>query len=119
MGAHAMQQPRDMHMAQKESSGMGMAFVLGAAIGAISGLLFAPKSGRETRDDIKHKSDDMNTMAHERIEQAKSKAHDLTDKFKSKADESMDRADDLEIQGKEAMDRLDTRASSTTRNSKL
>lgn len=32
---------------------MGLMFVSGVVIGAVAGLLFAPKSGRETREDIK------------------------------------------------------------------
>ncbi|MCY0881785.1 MAG: YtxH domain-containing protein [Firmicutes bacterium] len=32
--------------------------IIGAAIGAIAGLLLAPKSGEETRDIIKHRTQD-------------------------------------------------------------
>lgn len=106
MGAHAMQHG-DMSQAGKAGSGMGMAFMIGAAIGAVSGLLFAPKSGREMRDDIKHKTDDMNHMAHDRIEQVRGKAHQFTDRMKSKTDQSMDKTDDLQQQGEEALRKLE------------
>ena len=40
-------------MAKKSNAGK---FVLGAAVGAALGLLFAPKSGKETRRAIKEKA---------------------------------------------------------------
>lgn len=118
MGAHAMQH-RNMDTAAKAGSGMGMAFMMGAAIGAISGLLFAPKSGREMRDDIKHKTDDMNSKAHDHIEKARSKAHQVTDKMKKKTDNSVDRADDLQAQGEEALQRLESEADKRNRNTRI
>lgn len=42
----------------KKKSGLGK-FLLGGAIGAGLGLLFAPKSGSETRKELKSKLDDM------------------------------------------------------------
>lgn len=41
-----------------KKSGMGK-FVLGAAVGAGLGLLFAPKKGSETRKDLKNKFDEL------------------------------------------------------------
>lgn len=114
MSSHAMDR-RDMDMATKAGSGMGMAFLMGAAIGAISGLLFAPKSGREMRDDLRHKTDDMNHMAHDRIERARTKAHDLTDKMKHRSDTTMDRTDDLQTQGEQALQRLEREAEKNRR----
>lgn len=42
----------------KKKNGMGK-FLLGAGIGAGLGILFAPKSGSETRKELKQKIDDM------------------------------------------------------------
>ena len=54
----------------KKNSGIGK-FLAGAAVGAGLGILFAPKSGKETRADIKKKIDEI-------IEQAKQlKAEDV------------------------------------------
>ncbi len=43
---------------EKKKSGMGK-FVVGAALGAGLGLMFAPKTGKETRKDLKNKLDDL------------------------------------------------------------
>ncbi len=45
-------------MSKENKSGLGK-FVLGAAVGAGLGLLFAPKSGKETRRDLKCKFDEL------------------------------------------------------------
>lgn len=50
-------------MSNEKKSGLGK-FLAGAAVGVGLGVLFAPKSGEETRKDIKKKLDDL-------VEQAK------------------------------------------------
>ena len=42
----------------KKKSGWG-AFALGAIVGGVLGILFAPKSGKETRKELKEKLDDL------------------------------------------------------------
>ena len=42
----------------KKKSGLGK-FLLGAGLGVGLGVLFAPKSGKETRKDLKNKMDDL------------------------------------------------------------
>ena len=64
----------------KKNSGIGK-FVAGALVGAGLGVLFAPKSGKETRADIKKKLDEI-------VEQAKAlKAEDVKEMILKKVDE--------------------------------
>jgi len=58
----------------KDKSGSGK-FILGAAIGgaigAIAGILSAPKSGKETRADIAKKAGEVKETADKKVEQGK------------------------------------------------
>ena len=65
-------------------------FLAGAAIGAGLGILFAPKSGKETRADIKKKLDEI-------VEQAKAlKAEDIKKMILKKVDEIEKELKDLD-----------------------
>lgn len=64
----------------KEKSGLGK-FLLGAGIGVGLGILFAPKSGKETRQELKEKMDDL-------VEKAKNiKAEDVKATIEAKVQE--------------------------------
>jgi gas vesicle protein len=62
-------------MSQKEWD-LAKGLVIGGLIGAAIGILFAPKSGKETRQDIADKADELLSKAKEEYEKAieKSKA---------------------------------------------
>lgn len=73
----------------KKSKGIGK-FLAGAAIGAGLGILFAPKSGKETRADIKKKLDDI-------LEQVKNlKAEDIKEMIVGKVNELQEELKDLD-----------------------
>ncbi|MDR0957572.1 MAG: YtxH domain-containing protein [Candidatus Nomurabacteria bacterium] len=88
-------------MSKKSDAGkFALAAGIGAALGAIGGLLFAPKSGKETRADIKEKAGEAKDFtvkkAHEvkdfagkEVEKAKQAGHKLFSKHKddTKSDE--------------------------------
>lgn len=64
----------------KDNKGLGK-FVLGAAVGAGLGILFAPKKGSETRAELKEKIDELiNQIKHIDIEEVK-------DEFDKKVEE--------------------------------
>ncbi len=66
----------------------GRKFALGALIagvaGYVTGLLTAPKSGKETRADIANKAGEIKEDAEEKLQTAHDELNDLLDKAKSK-----------------------------------
>ena len=73
-----------------EESGLGkgllIGFLTGAAVGSIIALLFAPKSGKELREDIKNKSQDFMEDAENYVANAKDKASQLINEGKKKSE---------------------------------
>lgn len=70
---------------------------LGAVIGAAAGLLFAPQSGVETREDIKKAADDLKSRAEEvagelgtSVDDLVQKSKDLIDSTKTKVQQAIE-----------------------------
>ncbi len=76
-------------MSSENNGGNGflIGLIAGGAIGAIIGLLYAPKSGKELRDDIRLKSNEYLDDADKYIEEAKVKAKSLINDGKKKSDD--------------------------------
>jgi len=55
---------------ERESGGGVGAFILGALVGAGIALLFAPKSGAETQEDLKRQARKLRSAAEERVREA-------------------------------------------------
>jgi gas vesicle protein len=53
-------------------------FIIGGLIGITLGILFALKSGRETREDIKRKADELVIKAKEEYEKAAQKYEEVS-----------------------------------------
>lgn len=73
-----------------KASKLAMGAVLGAAIGVAAGILTAPKSGRETRDDIKRKADEAKAKAATKRDNLMFKAEELSDDVRAKASETIE-----------------------------
>ena len=73
---------------EKNNIGKGLLIGLlaGGTIGAIIALLYAPKSGKELRSDIKQKADDYFDEAEKYITEAKVKAKDLINEGKRRSE---------------------------------
>ena len=59
-------------------------FIVGGAIGAVAGILLAPRSGEETRKMLKDTADDMARRADETAKQIKVKADDAVSDLQKK-----------------------------------
>jgi gas vesicle protein len=79
----------------KDSTKILGALVLGAAAGAVLGLMFAPGPGTELRKKIKDNTEDLIDELAEKINDGKETLAGLTDRLMSKADEAMNKAEDL------------------------
>jgi len=64
---------------------------IGAAIGAAIGVLYAPKAGKETREDLLNSAREAKEKAAEYVEQGRQKAADLVEEGKRQARESIDK----------------------------
>ena len=75
-------------MAQENHLGRGVliGFIAGGALGAALALLYAPKTGKELRAEIRTKSDEFQDDAEKYIAEAKDKAIDLINEGKKKSE---------------------------------
>lgn len=71
-------------MASDNGSFLGGLFV-GAAIGAIAGILFAPKAGKDTREELLGESDDIIGKAKSELDKMRKELGDLKEKLSKKS----------------------------------
>lgn len=71
---------------QRTSSNTVLVSLLAGAAGAAVALLFAPRSGEETRERLQQKSDDLKEQAKDSMDTAKSKAEEKFDEAKDLKD---------------------------------
>jgi gas vesicle protein len=57
-------------------------FVVGLGVGAMLGILFAPKSGEETRDYLTSKADEGRDYAQRKARELRERAEDLLERSK-------------------------------------
>jgi len=99
-------------MAKGKKFGFGI--VLGAIAGVVAGFLTAPKSGKETREDIKKKAGEVKGTAERKLKDAhkelegvvadaKVKGKDLQGKAKEEMDELAKKAEELKGKVKSAI----------------
>jgi gas vesicle protein len=63
---------------------LAVGVALSALLGYIAGLLTAPKSGKETRDDIKHKAQETYTVADTQLRKLHTELTDLMDEVRDR-----------------------------------
>ncbi len=82
-----------------------LSFLLGGVVGAGLALLFAPQSGRETREKIRELADDVKGKATDYAQQAKEKVSSLVDDGKGYYDEKKSIIKSAVEAGKEAYEK--------------
>ena len=70
-------------------------FIVGGAIGAIAGILLAPKAGEETREMLSNSAKDMIKEADETAKQIQSKADNAVTELQKKGEEIKGKLQDL------------------------
>lgn len=65
--------------------------LIGAAAGVVAGVLTAPKSGKETRADLKHKAVELKEKAGDKADEAKTKAGKTAEDVRVAAEDLKDR----------------------------
>lgn len=70
-------------MAKGKKFGIGV--LIGAAVGVVAGLLTAPKSGKETRQDIKNKAHEVKGSAERKLKDAHKELGKLSEDLAKKA----------------------------------
>ncbi len=69
------------------TKGLVVGLLAGGAIGAVVALLYAPKSGKELRAELREKADDLMEGADEYVHAAKTKAGELVSEAKKRSDQ--------------------------------
>ena len=82
-----------------------LSFLLGGVVGAGLALLFAPQSGRETRQKIRELADDVKDKTTDYANQAKEKVSSLVDEGKGYYDEKKSILKSAVDAGKEAYEK--------------
>ncbi len=67
--------------------------LVGAVAGVVAGVLTAPKSGKETRADLKAKADEVRADASKKAEDAKVRGKKVVDDTKKSVDDYRGRAE--------------------------
>jgi gas vesicle protein len=65
-------------------------FLVGLGVGALVGILFAPKSGEETREFLSQKADEGRDFAQRKAKELRERADDLIERSKDAASRGKD-----------------------------
>src|SRR5712672_397737 len=85
-------------------------FLVGLGIGALVGILFAPKSGEETREFLSEKADEGREYAQRKARELRERAEDLVERSKSVATQKKESISAAIDAGREAYQREKSKA---------
>ena len=75
-----------------KGSKFALGALVGAAAGVVAGMLTAPKSGKETRTDLKRKADELKSDTSAATEKAKARTAKTAEEVRQRADHVSDSA---------------------------
>lgn len=100
----ADRQDQPIVVVEKKGSSTG-AFLFGAALGAVAGLLFAPRSGEETRQELEEGAEKVRRDAEERLTELRQEVEQAYDRARQQMKSRLQGArSELEGRGKQAED---------------
>jgi gas vesicle protein len=85
-------------------------FMVGLGIGALVGILFAPKSGEETREYLTKKADEGREFAQRKARELRERAEDIVERGKQAAARQKDTLNAAVDAGREAYQREKSKA---------
>ncbi len=85
-------------------------FLVGLGIGALVGILFAPKSGEATREYLSQKADEGRDYAQRKARELRERAEDLVERSKQVASRQKDTLSAAVDAGREAYQREKSKA---------
>jgi gas vesicle protein len=85
-------------------------FLVGLGIGALVGILFAPKSGEETREYLAQKADEGREYAQRKAKELRERAEDLVERSKNVATRQKETLSAAVDAGREAYQREKAKA---------
>jgi gas vesicle protein len=80
-------------------------FLVGLGIGAVVGILFAPKSGEETREYLSKRADEGKEYAQRKARELRERAEDLVERGKQAASKQKDSITSALDAGRDAYER--------------
>jgi len=78
-------------------------FAAGSVVGAVTALLYAPQSGKETREKIKERVSEVSDKAGALIEQSREAIEDAKEKMTHAYEDAVDRTSSVISQAKEKL----------------
>jgi gas vesicle protein len=88
-------------MSEDSNNGQGVAwFLAGLGVGALIGILYAPKSGRETREDLAQSAREGSEYLRARGRQAADRAGQMVDKGKEQMNQYVGRGREVVERGR-------------------
>jgi gas vesicle protein len=92
-------------MSNRDSGEVVLSFLLGALVGAALGILYAPRSGKETRMKLRDLGEDLGDKINDIKEEVVEKAEHIVEEGKEKLAEQKERFSAAFDAGKKAYDK--------------